>query len=139
MIDVKLDGLDKILKNLNKKKFDKAKMRKALNKSALLVQRDAKQNCAVDTGHLRASIVTEVHDDYAIVGTNVKYAPYVEFGTGLLGDQSVPHTTRDSWSYQTADGEWHTSHGQRPQPFLIPALKNNEQNIMKIMKEVINE
>lgn len=54
-------------------------------------ERNAKQRCPVDTGRLRASITHRL--DYSgggfagegigfvgIVGTNVEYAPYVEFG-----------------------------------------------------------
>lgn len=54
-------------------------------------ERYAKQRCPVDTGRLRASIVSRV--DYrgsgfasdgvgfaGVVATNVEYAPYVEFG-----------------------------------------------------------
>jgi HK97 gp10 family phage protein len=36
---------------------------------------------AVDTGNLRNSITHETDSDTAYVGTNVEYAPYVEFGT----------------------------------------------------------
>lgn len=36
---------------------------------------------AVDTGNLRNSITHTTDDEYAYIGTNVEYAPYVEFGT----------------------------------------------------------
>lgn len=36
----------------------------------------------VDTGRLRNSITHDIEDkNTAVIGTNVKYAPYVEFGT----------------------------------------------------------
>lgn len=42
----------------------------------------AKDLCPVKTGRLRASITHKVLDERtAIIGTNVKYAPYVEMGT----------------------------------------------------------
>jgi HK97 gp10 family phage protein len=59
--------------------------------ATLLVQRDARMNAPVDTGRLRASIVPEVvqHVEMVqgIIGSNVEYAPYQEFGTkrGLKG------------------------------------------------------
>lgn len=42
----------------------------------------AKDECPVDTGRLRNSISNEVDSDEpaVYVGTNVEYAPYVEFG-----------------------------------------------------------
>lgn len=65
---------------LNTKKYIKS----ALTKCALIVEAEAKLKCPVDTGELRQSITHNVYDDYAEVGTNYEYAPYVEFGTGLF-------------------------------------------------------
>lgn len=39
-----------------------------------------------DTGRLQNSITHTSDDDTAYVGTNVEYAPYVEFGTQKTGD-----------------------------------------------------
>ena len=54
-----------------------------INKSALRIQRRAKERCPVDTGRLRASIQLKSYNNglTMTVGTIVKYAPYVEFGT----------------------------------------------------------
>lgn len=40
----------------------------------------AKKDCPVDTGRLRNSISNKVQDDAVYIGTNVEYAPYIEFG-----------------------------------------------------------
>lgn len=40
----------------------------------------AKDECPVDTGNLRNSIANEHDDSTVYVGTNVEYAPYVEYG-----------------------------------------------------------
>jgi len=49
------------------------------------VANKAKTLCPVDTGRLRSSISVEDGEDgrgyFVKVGTNVEYAPYVEFGT----------------------------------------------------------
>lgn len=58
---------------------------KVLTAKALRVEAIAKRLCPVDTGRLRASITSEVGKDsdglYAVVGSDVEYAGYVEFGT----------------------------------------------------------
>ena len=81
-------------------------------KAWLRVEGDAKRLCPVDTGRLRSSITTTRGYDrgncVATIGTNVEYAPYVEFGTGQRGDPAVSH--RQDWL------------GQPPQPYLRPAL-----------------
>ena len=110
-------------------------IKKALTKSALLVEADAKTNCPVDTGLLRSSITHNVYDDYAEVGTNFSYAPYVEHGTGLFADAGNGRKT--PWRYQDADGQWHTTIGQHPQPFLGPALDANKQKIEQIFQDEI--
>lgn len=62
--------------------------RDAVNESALSIQAAAKKNitdsAAVDTGQLRASIKIEsFKDGFARrVGSDVKHAPFIEFGTG---------------------------------------------------------
>ena len=53
---------------------------KRLTISAELVETSAKQKTPVDTGRLRASINYKVEKDVAIIGTNVEYAPYIEYG-----------------------------------------------------------
>jgi HK97 gp10 family phage protein len=58
---------------------------KALTSLAIKVQRQAKRLAPVDTGYLRGSIVwtlaTESGRLFALVGSNVEYAWYQEFGT----------------------------------------------------------
>jgi phage gpG-like protein len=60
-------------------------LQESTGKAALLVTRSARKNAPVDTGRLRASITPEVvtRDNVVrgIVGSNVKYAPYMELGT----------------------------------------------------------
>ena len=56
---------------------------------------DAKRDVPVDTGALQSSIHQSSENDGLVqtVGTNVEYAPYVEFGTGTLVD--VPQGLED--------------------------------------------
>jgi HK97 gp10 family phage protein len=55
------------------------------------VESAAIRGCPVDTGRLRASITHEIASDVeglvGRVGTDVEYAPYVEFGTGRMAAQ----------------------------------------------------
>ncbi len=58
------------------------RLRKVLKLLAMKVRTDAKLLCLVDTGNLRKSIDYKVlTSKLARVGTNVEYAPHVEFGT----------------------------------------------------------
>jgi HK97 gp10 family phage protein len=60
-------------------------------KRGIRVERVAKKLAPVDTGRLRASITHALGRDsqsiYCDVGTDVEYAPYVEFGTSTQAAQ----------------------------------------------------
>lgn len=108
---------------------------KALNKACLVVENEAKRLCPVDTGDLRNSITHEVDDGVGIVGTNKEYAPYVEYGTGIF---AVEGNGRDTpWSYQDDEGNWHTTIGQKPQPFLNPAAQTKKKLVIKVFNDEI--
>lgn len=108
-----------------------------LQKACLLVENEAKVNCPVDKGQLRQSITSEVEGNVGLVGTNVEYAPYVEYGTGIFASQGDGR--QDPWSYQDAAGDWHTTLGQKPQPFLNPALASNKNEILQLYADAIKE
>lgn len=64
---------------------------KLLKRLGLKVQRGAKRRCPVDTGRLRASIAEELGEDsrglVEVIGTDVTYAPHVEYGTSRMAAQ----------------------------------------------------
>lgn len=129
-------GVDHIVERIGKI-ADVDKMKKQMGKACALVERTAKQTAPKDKGALRNSIQYNVKiKGDNIVGTiftPLYYAPYVEFGTGLFaedeGRKDVP------WCYQDDEGNWHTTRGQRPQPFLRPALNDNKAKIKSILRE----
>jgi len=61
---------------------------KAVTDLVLIIEAEAKRRCPVDTGNLRSSI-TPVVESWAAgyVGTNVQYAPFVEYGTKHMAAQ----------------------------------------------------
>lgn len=63
------------------------KTKLALQAVGTQVEKHAKEECPVDTGRLRNSINYKVVGDAIYVGTNVEYAPAVEYG------DSAKHTT----------------------------------------------
>ena len=78
------DELKKICDRLSEEA--KKELQKSLEKCAILVQGSAKKKAPRDTSNYGDSITYEVKDDEAIVGTTVKYGPYLEYGTGRLSD-----------------------------------------------------
>lgn len=114
---------------------DEQAINAAIGKACALVERSAKEKAPKDTGALRRSITSEVKDKEGVVFTPLEYAPYVEYGTGLFaesgGRKDVP------WNYQDDKGEWHSTSGMRPQPFMRPALDENRERIVQIIGEAL--
>ncbi len=106
---------------------------KALNVIGLVAERYAKELCPVDTSRLKNSISHEVDENTVYVGTNVEYAPYVEFGTGKFAEGGGGRPT--PWSYQDDQGNWHTTNGMKPQPYLRPAIDNHLEEYKKYIQE----
>lgn len=131
----RIDGIDVILAALEAKENEN--LLPKIQKACALVERAAKQKAPKDTGALRRSIASKVEivdgQISGVVYTPLEYAPYVEFGTGLFAEEGgrmdVP------WNYQDDEGNWHSTSGQKPQPFLRPALKENREKIIRIFKE----
>ena len=63
----------------------------------------AKDDCPVDTGRLRNSISNEVVDEESAmyIGTNVEYAPYVEFRDYARHIVGKAHFLRDALATHT--------------------------------------
>lgn len=133
-----IKGLEEILQTLEDM-GDTSETEMAMAKACALVERAAKQYAPKDTGALRNSITSKVEKDgnniIGVVFTPLEYAPYIEYGTGLFaengGRKDVP------WNYQDDKGEWHSTNGQQPQPFLRPALADNRDKIKEILEESV--
>lgn len=131
-MSVKFDGLDEIFERFDMF-VNEDKVNAALGKACALVERSAKEKAPKGDGALRRSITSKVEDFEGIVFTPLFYAPYVEFGTGLFAEENgrkdVP------WCYQDEKGEWHTTSGMKPHPYLRPALEENREQIVQLIKE----
>ena len=107
-------NIDEVMAQL-RQKADRAveAAERELQLSALEVEAKAKQNAPVDTGMLRGSITSTGSGSEYEIGTNLEYAPFVEFGTRYMAAQ----------------------------PFLLPAfdevVKNLQANIMKAVMNIM--
>jgi len=85
------------------------------------IETEATSLAPVDLGILKASINGEVDGLNGIVGTPIKYSPYIEFGTGGLVD--VPAGLEDYAMKFKGAGIKQVN--LFPRPFLIPAFKKH--------------
>ena len=87
-------------------------IKKGLDAIGVTAENYAKENCPVDTGRLRNSIAHKVSDDDVYIGSNVEYAPAVEF-------REAHHTTGQAHFLRDAA----TTHGSEYKTIMEAALK----------------
>lgn len=135
---VEFQGVENIMNALDQI-ADAPEVVKAMQKACALVEAEARKKAPKGNGALRNSIESRVEVDgddiKGVVFTSLEYAPYVEYGTGLFaengGRKDVP------WSYKDDKGEWHSTSGMKPHPFMRPAFLENREKIKEILGESI--
>lgn len=112
---------------------------------------------AIYTAELLASIDYEYgsavkNGSKWIIYTGCEYAPFVEFGTGIVGSESPhPDTSLANWKYDVnshgeagwsyfndRDGQWHWTKGMESRPFMYETGRDLRMTIDKVAKEVFN-
>ena len=134
MEEITFEGLDDISKKLARM-LDLETLQGALGKACAVVEASAKKKAPKGDGKLRNSISSRIEGIEGHVFTPLEYAPYVEFGTGLFAENGG--RTDVPWSYQDEKGEWHSTSGMHPQPYMRPALEENREKITQILRDGI--
>ena len=142
-INFRVEGLDGLLKKLEAlKNIEKdPRIDKALGRGAARIQAAVKELTPVDTGNLRNKIFVahEKMMEYAVT-TNVEYAVYVEYGTGRLGDPTVPHTSKESWTYYSDKlQKFITTHGQKPAHMFTKGFAQAHKTAFEIVNKEVME
>ncbi len=142
-VNFRVEGLSDLLKKLEAlKNIEKdPRIDKALGRGAARIQGAVKLLTPVDTGNLRNKIFLahEKMMEYAVT-TNVEYAVFVEYGTGKLGDSSVPHTSKDHWAYYSDKlQKFITTHGQKPAHMFTKGFSSAHKTAFDIVRKEVME
>ena len=155
---ISINGLNVIFDKLGSL-TETENIERGLNDAVMLVERSAKQ--FAPKGELRNSIASKIEGLSGYVYTPLEYAPYVEYGTGLFATGEGGGRKEVPWVYvenQEASGRGKTIHtkesaaqavaylrskglpafssyGQKPQPYMRPALDTNKETILKLLGE----
>lgn len=129
----------------------KEKMGGAILTSAKSVMAKAKANAPFKLGQLKDSIQLDgpnfsASNIQASVYTNVKYAPYQEFGTGIYGPNGTPIVPKNApfLVFQLDDGTWRRARsvkGVKPKKFFGNAVDTSQDevnnNLLNALTEVV--
>jgi HK97 gp10 family phage protein len=167
MLKVTIEGAKQVINKLDNAVKRSKQLERVVHKAALFVAGEAKQRAPVDTGHLRRSItaVTERRGVRVLgrVGTNVHYAPHIEFGRKrvitpvraralrftvkeFIGTKGRSRLKRDVVFAKRAEAgkpgqktaTWERVAGDRiAKPFLRPALRASQPKIRRLVNEFV--
>lgn len=112
-IKLEAKGIEETVANIRKLSPElKREISQQVAKSALNIQKGAKERCPVDTGALRNSITVDFYGQMsAEIAPHMPYAPYVEFGTRKM----------------------------KAQPYLFPAFEEERPKFEAGLKKAIEE
>ena len=128
-------------------------MLQAMRRATLLVERQAKMNAPVNTGRLRASITPEVRTAAGntvegVVGSNVVYAPFMEYGTRphypplapLIRWVQLQLKVKGSAAIAVAKGVQRKigRRGLRARRYLRDAVEINRAEIIKLLTDAVS-
>lgn len=131
---IEFQGLDEVISALDKI-ANPLGIEQALKDACFLVEGEARKNAPKQDGTLRNSITSKVEGLIGTVYSPLEYAPYVEYGTGLFSVHPSGGRTDVPWVYKDEKtGEFIATSGQKPQPYMFPALNDNREEILRIIK-----
>ena len=144
---VKFEGVEELLNGLRELAGAPSRVHGALVKTGMVVQAAARAHLdltgTTNTGRLSQSIEVEDRpfEDAVIVGTNVHYAPYVEFGTRPhmppvepLVEWAHLKLHDDKAGYKIARAI--AKRGTKPKPFMRPAVRVGQQFFGQYVRRV---
>jgi HK97 gp10 family phage protein len=140
MIRFKIEGMKEAIRNIQDWELEKIRQsRLQIERSAINIEREAKNLCPVDDQILRPSIAKTVTASdsgrvlEAEVGTSVEYAPFVEFGTG--SGVSVP-AGQEEFAMQFK-GKTGRKRNYPARPFLFPAWEKERPKFINAMEDIL--
>lgn len=167
MAEVEFKGLDKIIAKLDKMQDTStivSAMQDACDLVEGSAEYKAPKDTGALKRSITNRVEVIGNEVSGIVFTPLEYAPYIEYGTGMyaengngtsgywvyVGDKDYDPDRKKSHKRYTLQEakqivaimrskglEAYYTNGMHPQPFMRPALKENEQNIKKKLKEGI--
>ena len=166
VLTIELRGQAELLRDFSKLSANKkAEAVYLIKRTSLEIMNDAKRECKTDMGLLRASIRPTYYQGglTAYIGSDVKYAAFVEYGTGPLGASTNRQDLPDGYAHGSSGKfpplilirEWCKrvgldeklafviarsigKHGLKARPYLGPALEKHRSEFLAYLRKIVN-
>ena len=137
-MSIEIEGLERLIAKLDDIPDN---IERKMHEAVLFLEGEAREKAPkadIGGGRLKGSIESTVerrgNEIEGTVFSTVHYAPYQEFGTGLFAVNGNGRKT--GWAYEDPKtGEIVFTRGNRPHPFLGPALRENKNVVVQFLKE----
>lgn len=109
-----------------------------MTRACAIVRNDAIKNAPSKTGELRRSIDFRVSDNgtEGVVFSNLRYAPYVEVGTGIYAKRGGRDTPWTFPYYKDQQVRFARTRGMKARPYLEPAIQQNTTKIRQCFEGI---
>lgn len=166
VVMVELRGQAELVRDLNRMSANKrAEAVYLIKRTSLEIMNDAKVACKTDMGLLRASIRPTFYQNglTSYIGSDTKYAAFVEYGTGPLGASTNRQRLPSGYAHGHSGKfpplllirEWCKrvgideklafviarsigKHGLKARPYLGPALEKHRAEFLADLRKIIN-
>lgn len=131
-ISVEVRNLERLTSKIQRTAIQNAQgLDRALMLGGAEVSNEAKRRVVYDTSRLKASIHAQPAGKHRVkVGTGVRYAPFVEFGFGTLGESTYRQPNGKTFTFSS-------KRGKEARPFLYPALRATRHKVNSIIKKEV--
>lgn len=144
---IKLEGDKRVIEALRRTRGGGQSRENLLKRIGFTIEKEWKERAPVDVGRYRSSISTQLSDTRVIVGSNVKYAPKVEFGrkpgrwppVGSLQPWARRHGFPDGRAGDFMVRRIIFLRGTKAQPALRNALKASQSKIKDFIRLAAKE
>jgi hypothetical protein len=87
-------------------------------------------------GTLRQSLTHKVVGYEVFVGSNVPWAIFVEYGTGIYADNGQGR--QSPWVWRDKNGDYHWTRGIEPQHYLLKAVTEHDSEYLDVIKNAFH-
>jgi HK97 gp10 family phage protein len=139
LVEIEIHGFDEVMAHLDSVKGKLEVPKEPMVEAALIVAISARRKAPVDTRRLQSSIMPSIrrfgNEVMGVVGSNVKYAPFMELGTK---PHFPPLQALEAWAERHGTTAYVVARaisrrGLKPRRYLQKAVEENTRKVVRLI------